>query len=222
MSSKKKNSNYVTDKTLAKQADKERAALAAKKKKLIMTSVIAAVVAIAIIGGVIGVGFASGWFDYKPEATEHVSIVIKDYGSLHVELYGDDAPLTVDHFVELVKLGKYNYTSFYEYEDNLLYAGDKNDNITAETVKGEFSENGVDNKISLRRGIIAMSRETSGYDSATSQFFVVTKDSVKLNGKYAAFGRIDDESMEIIDKICEDMAAGKDAPTITSISTHTH
>ena len=220
MAKQKKNSNYVTEKNLAKKESQQKAALAAKKRKNLINAILAASITIAIIGGILGMGFGFGWFDYSPEATGHAVIAIKDYGTLHVELYGNDAPLTVAHLTKLMNAGKYNYTKFYKYEDGLLYGGDQYDNLTTDTVKGEFSENGVKNKISLRRGTIAMSRENAGYDSATSQFFIVTDNATELNGSYAAFARIDEDGMEVIDRICKDIEAGKEAPVITSISLH--
>lgn len=43
-----------------------------------------------------------------------------------------------------------------------------------------------------------------GYNSAGSQFFIVTKDNSNLNGQYAAFGKImDEDSMVVLDKISE-------------------
>ena len=41
------------------------------------------------------------------------------------------------------------------------------------------------------------------YNSASSQFFIVQKNSEFLDGQYAAFGIVLD-GMDIVDKICED------------------
>ena len=41
-------------------------------------------------------------------------------------------------------------------------------------------------------------------DSASSQFFIVHKDSLFLDGKYAGFGKVTD-GMDIVDKICKDV-----------------
>lgn len=41
------------------------------------------------------------------------------------------------------------------------------------------------------------------YNSASSQFFIVQKDSKFLDGAYAAFGKVT-SGMEIVDKICQD------------------
>ena len=54
-----------------------------------------------------------------------------------------------------------------------------------DTIKGEFSSNGVKNDISHIRGTISMARSTDP-DSASSQFFIVQSDSTHLDGDYAA------------------------------------
>ncbi len=69
-------------------------------------------------------------------------------------------------------------------------------------IKGEFSANGVKNDISHKRGVISMAR-SQAYDSASSQFFIVHKDSTFLDGQYAGFGHVTD-GMDIVDKICSE------------------
>ena len=73
-------------------------------------------------------------------------------------------------------------------------------------VKGEFKENGVENTISHKRGVLSMARagadpETEEtMNSASSQFFIVHKDSPHLDGKYAAFGLLV-HGYDVLDKI---------------------
>ena len=43
---------------------------------------------------------------------------------------------------------------------------------------------------------------SNAYNSASSQFFIVQKDSTYLDGQYAGFGKVI-EGIEIVDKICE-------------------
>ena len=66
-------------------------------------------------------------------------------------------------------------------------------------IKGEFSNNGIENNLSHTRGAISMAR-SSNNDSASSQFFIVHKDSTYLDGNYACFGYVTD-GMDIVDKI---------------------
>ena len=71
---------------------------------------------------------------------------------------------------------------------------------SGETIKGEFKNNGVENNLSHVRGVISMARSPYDNDSASSQFFIVHKDSTFLDGDYAAFGQVT-EGMEIVDKL---------------------
>ena len=76
-------------------------------------------------------------------------------------------------------------------------------NIETKTIKGEFLANGKDNSISHVRGTLSMARggdQTTGYDTASAQFFVVITDSTYLDNYYAGFGKVT-KGMDVIDKI---------------------
>ena len=72
---------------------------------------------------------------------------------------------------------------------------------STKTIKGEFSENGVENNLSHTRGAISMAR-SNAMNSASSQFFIVHQDNTFLDGKYACFGYVT-EGIEVVDAICE-------------------
>ncbi len=136
----------------------------------------------------------------------HADISIRDYGDIQVELDADTAPVTVTNFVKLVQDQFYDGLTFWRIMDGfMMQGGDPKGNGTGgsgETIKGEFSSNGVDNDISHTRGTISMARSTDP-DSASSQFFIVQSDSTFLDGDYAAFGHVT-EGMDIVDKICKE------------------
>ena len=140
--------------------------------------------------------------------THHAEIEVKDYGTIDVELDADTAPITVTNFVKLAQEGFYDGLTFHRIMDGfMMQGGDPKGNGTGgsgETIKGEFSSNGVDNDISHTRGTISMARSTDP-DSASSQFFIVQSDSTFLDGDYAAFGHVT-EGMDIVDKICKEAA----------------
>jgi peptidyl-prolyl cis-trans isomerase B (cyclophilin B) len=70
----------------------------------------------------------------------------------------------------------------------------------ADAIYGEFITNGwKQNDIRHTRGVLSMAR-TSYPDSASSQFFVMHKDSPHLDAQYAAFGKVT-EGLDVIDKI---------------------
>lgn len=148
----------------------------------------------------------------------HAEIEVKDYGTIDVELDADTAPITVTNFVKLAQEGFYDGLTFHRIMDGfMIQGGDPNGDGTGgseENIKGEFSNNGVDNDISHTRGTISMAR-ASDPDSASSQFFIVQADSTFLDGDYAGFGHVT-EGMDIVDKICEDAKPTDNNGTITS------
>lgn len=162
------------------------------------------------------------------EELRHVEIEVADYGTIALELDAKTAPVTVDNFITLAKDGFYDGLTFHRIIDGfMIQGGDPLGNGTGgaeETIKGEFSNNGVKNGISHVRGVISMARSMDP-DSASSQFFIVHKDSAFLDGDYAGFGRVT-KGIEIVDQICADTPVldengtvdPKDQPVITSIT----
>lgn len=136
----------------------------------------------------------------------HAKIKVKDYGTIEVELDGDTAPITVANFIKLVNEKFYDGLTFHRIMSGfMIQGGDPLGNGTGgsdETIKGEFSSNGVENNISHKRGVISMAR-SSDPDSASSQFFIMHQDSTYLDGEHAAFGKVT-KGMKVVDKICED------------------
>ena len=140
------------------------------------------------------------------EGTKAV-IDVKDYGKITVELYPNYAPKTVANFVKLAESGFYDGLTFHRImEGFMIQGGDPKGNGTGgsdENIVGEFSANGfTQNTLSHTRGVISMAR-SSDMNSASSQFFIVHKDSTFLDGQYAAFGEVTD-GMDVVDKIATD------------------
>lgn len=135
----------------------------------------------------------------------YVEITVKDYGKIDLELDADVAPITVTNFINLVNDNFYDGLTFHRIIDGfMIQGGDPLGNGTGgsdRTIKGEFSDNGVNNSISHVRGVISMARSNSN-DSASSQFFIVHEDSTYLDGKYAAFGKVT-SGMDIVDKLAK-------------------
>ena len=105
-------------------------------------------------------------------------------------------------------------------------------------IPGEFAINGyTKNTLSHKEGVISMARSDyssmglgdeiakKGYDSASSQFFIMTDDNTYLNGQYAAFGKVI-SGMEVVDKIDEIEVDENDKPlnppVITKITVETY
>ncbi|MDR0889455.1 MAG: peptidylprolyl isomerase [Oscillospiraceae bacterium] len=148
--------------------------------------------------------FAGCKTEEKLSGMHHVEIEVAGYGVIAVELDADLAPITVQNFLDLARSGFYDGLTFHRIISGfMIQGGDPSGNGTGGSstkIKGEFAENGVENNLSHTRGVISMAR-AQAYDSASSQFFIVHADSPKLDGSYAAFGRVT-SGMDVVDAIC--------------------
>jgi peptidyl-prolyl cis-trans isomerase B (cyclophilin B) len=136
----------------------------------------------------------------------HVELVVKDYGTITLELDADAAPITVANFLKLAESGFYDGLTFHRIMDGfMIQGGDPKGNGTGgseEKIKGEFAKNGFDNPISHVKGVISMARGND-MNSASSQFFITVADATFLDGGYAAFGRVT-AGMEVAEQIAKD------------------
>ena len=96
----------------------------------------------------------------------------------------------------------------------MIQGGDPNGDGTGgsgQCIKGEFSANNVKNSLPHTRGTISMAR-SQAYNSASSQFFIMQKDTDSLNGNYAAFGNVT-SGMDVVDAIAAVDTDENDKPT---------
>ena len=151
------------------------------------------------------------------EATNMVQIIMEDGGVIKIELYPDLAPVTVENFKKLIGEGFYDGLIFHRViEGFMIQCGDPTGTGMGgsdETIVGEFSRNGYDNTLKHERGVISMGRKGNSYDSASSHFFIVHKDSSHLDGQYAAFGKVV-EGMDIVDQIAATSTDRNDKPVV--------
>ena len=156
--------------------------------------------------------------------THYATIEIEGYGTIKLELYGNMAPETVKNFETLANKGFYNGLTFHRIIEGFMMqggcpegngtGGNKDANGKEINIKGEFSENGHENTILHKRGVISMARSDS-YNSASSQFFIMHADSTHLDGKYASFGRVI-EGMNVVDTVCTEAEPIDDNGTIAA------
>ena len=121
------------------------------------------------------------------------------------ELYPDLAPKTVENFVKLAKNNFYDGLIFHRVIKDFMIQGGCFDKDmvpkNADVIIGEFAANGFENPLKHTRGVLSMAR-TNDPNSASSQFFIMHKDSPHLDGQYAAFGKVT-EGLEYIDEVAE-------------------
>ncbi len=156
------------------------------------------------------------------------SLVMNDGNVIYGELYPEIAPESVGNFTELANTGFYDGLIFHRVIAGfMIQGGDPLGNGTGDpgySIRGEFSNNGVENTLSHTRGVLSMARSAE-YDSAGSQFFIMHADGNFLDGDYAAFGAVLG-GMEEVDVIASVPTNSSDKPmtdqVIRTIYVETH
>ena len=168
------------------------------------------------------------------EEEEKIVVLETRSGILVIQLFPEDAPNTVDNFVELVESGYYDRTLFHRViNDFMIQGGDPNTKLTKDVLDYDkdsgfhfeidpsswgtggpgYNISAEFNTLEHDRGIVSMARSAHP-DSAGSQFFIVHQDSNFLDGEYTVFGRIMTEiSFETLDKIANLETANSNIPT---------
>ena len=171
-------------------------------------------------------------YEYKDiSANESIKKVTKNskvllttnMGEILLELYPNDAPLTVDNFLTYVEKKYYDGLIFHRVIPGfMIQTGGFNEDISRMTPFGGNIPNESHNGLKNKKYTIAMAR-TSDPDSAKAQFFINVVDNSSLDatsGKagYAVFGRVI-RGMSVAEKISRlptQRAAGmRDVPTAT-------
>lgn len=128
-------------------------------------------------------------------------------GSVKLELFAKDAPLSVQNFLDYVKSGFYGGTIFHRVIPGfMIQGGGFTPDFKQKPTKGQI-KNEAANGLKNDRGTLAMAR-TGIVDSATAQFFINVVDNGFLNHRdnsnqgygYAVFGKVI-AGMDVVDKI---------------------
>jgi peptidyl-prolyl cis-trans isomerase B (cyclophilin B) len=136
-------------------------------------------------------------------ATMHTS-----KGVIELELFAEDAPKTVENFVNLAGEGYYDGLTFHRVIPDFMIQGGcpKGDGTGGPNY--EFEDEPNEHRIV--RGAIAMANR--GPNTNGSQFFIVTAEECPwLDGKHTVFGRVT-SGMEVVDAISAVECDGRDRP----------
>ncbi len=143
-----------------------------------------------------------------------VIIEMNDGRTIKIELDEQNAPITCANFLKLVNEHFYDGLTFHRIIAGFMIQGGDPTGTgmggSDQNIKGEFLANGVNNRISHKRGVISMARAQS-FNSASSQFFICHADSEFLDGNYAAFGHVV-EGIETVDAIANVRTGFQDRP----------
>jgi peptidyl-prolyl cis-trans isomerase B (cyclophilin B) len=170
-------------------------------------------------------GQAAGKGKKKVAARDYantLAILQTDMGDITIKFHYDVAPKHVENFIDLAAKGFYDGTMFHRVIPGFMIQG--GDPLTKKPedprhpygtggnvangaevhVKAEF------NDTPHKRGVVSMARAADP-NSASSQFFIVVKDSPFLDKQYSAFGEVV-SGMEVADKIAAVPRNASDRP----------
>lgn len=154
----------------------------------------------------------------KPLANPGIVMNVSGRGKVTIELLKDQAPLIVEHVLELVDHKFYDHMLFHRKVDNfVIQSGDpKSKKVSvsfARKHKGKMGEvpglgesgSGKSvkfeiNEVPHAKYTMGMALESPMDDSGDSQFFINLKDNFRLNGMYVVFGKVT-SGQSVIDKI---------------------
>ena len=141
----------------------------------------------------------------NPAANAQIVTFNTNVGDIMVELFGIDAPESVENFLGYVERGDYDGTIFHRSINNFVIQGggfetDFSGIPTQDPITNEFGRSNL-------RGTLAYARPSASFagtnDSATSQFFFNVTDNPNLDdvdGGFAVFGEVV-SGLEIVDAI---------------------
>ncbi|UCD25734.1 MAG: peptidylprolyl isomerase [Gemmatimonadota bacterium] len=154
-----------------------------------------------------------------PQTTADTVIITTSMGDITIELFPEEAPITVANFTAYVDSGFYDSTLFHRVVPAFVIQGG---GITAMGPKETRApiQNEADNGLLNERGTLSMAR-TSDPNSATSQFFINLEHNQILDHGvrdfgYAVFGRVT-SGMEVVDQIAA-VATGANERPISEVS----
>lgn len=132
------------------------------------------------------------------------TITIDGERDIKLELYPSIAPNTVNNFIQLANSGRYDGLTIHRIVKEFMIQGGSFSGVCAQnndefSIKGEFSENGFDNPLKHETGVISMARGIP-YDSGASQWFIMHRPAPRLDGKFAAFGKVI-EGQDVVEEL---------------------
>jgi cyclophilin family peptidyl-prolyl cis-trans isomerase len=137
-------------------------------------------------------------------ANQFVTLQVKDFGTIKIQLYDKDAPKAVENFLRLTNAGYYDCLTFHRIAaDFVIQGGDPTgsgaggDSAFGGEFADELNANTTSFKAGYQKGVVAMANR--GPNTNTSQFFIML-DSKPLPPLYTIFGKVV-AGQDVVDKI---------------------
>lgn len=155
---------------------------------------IVVLLAISLLAGTIfNKSYSKEQLDKSDVLRPIVTICLSNKQTIKIELYPEEAPNTVNNFIDLVERKFYDGLTLKEAVPQYLWqTGDQIGNGTGFPgyfIKSECKANGFDNTLPFTAGVVGMARAHK-YNTEGSQFFILLTEDKALDGKYTAFGKV--------------------------------
>ena len=155
-------------------------------------------------------------YDSMPEmnidiSKKYTAVIKTSMGDMSIEFFTEDAPMTVNNFINLSRDGYYDNVIFHRVISGfMIQGGDPSGTGHGEMGKypGYKFEDELNNQRSYDKGILAMAN--AGPDTNGSQFFIMHVD-YPLPYQYTIFGFVTD-GLDVIDKIASVETGDGDKP----------
>ena len=155
-------------------------------------------------------------YDSMPEmnidiSKKYTAVIKTSMGDMSIEFFTEDAPMTVNNFINLSRDGYYDNVIFHRVISGfMIQGGDPSGTGHGEMGKypGYKFEDELNNQRSYDKGILAMAN--AGPDTNGSQFFIMHVD-YPLPYQYTIFGFVT-EGLDVIDKIASVETGDGDKP----------
>ena len=142
-------------------------------------------------------------------SASYKAVINTNKGSITLELFAKDSPITVNNFVFLAEEGFYDGIIFHRViPDFMIQGGDPTGTGTAGPGY-QFVDEVASNRTFDTPGILAMAN--AGPNTNGSQFFITVRPTPHLNGNHTIFGKVT-QGQDVTDAISLVPAAGANRP----------
>jgi cyclophilin family peptidyl-prolyl cis-trans isomerase len=155
-------------------------------------------------------------FDQPPKmqidpAKDYTAVMRTSCGTIELQLYADQTPITVNSFVFLAEQGFFDGLTFHRIIPDFVLQGGDPEGTGSGGPGYQFEDEIVQSLKFDRPGLLAMAN--SGPGTNGSQFFITTGEPKHLNGMHTIFGEVT-EGMKVVKEI-ESFGTSAGAPTET-------
>lgn len=208
---------------LKQQRKEEEARRERERKRELRMRILAVAGVLAAVGITVGLVILVNNLKNREKEPKITSRLVLETtkGEIVIGLYGNEAPLTVQHVTDLAQEGFYDGLRWYRVEDFVVQTGSHYHSLRAEYGEAEPDQAAVEEAISRDqeveavpdeiglsnlRGMVGMAKPSDPQtqkpqvDSATTDFYILKQDAPGLDAYFTVFGKVI-KGMEVVDSL---------------------